>query len=450
MKIARLYLRVSTREQHLEGYSIQAQKERLISYCKAKDYIIEDIYIDGGYSGSNLNRPAMNKLLQDIETKETDIVVVYKLDRISRSQKDTLFLIEDVFLEKDISFVSMQESFDTDTPFGRAMVGILSVFAQLERENIKERSMMGKEERAKEGLWGGGVDPYGYDYVNGRLIPNDRAGIVKKAFELYIKGHGTPTISRKLGNIGRGKVRGWLIAPIYAGKIAHNGNIYPGEHEPIIEWEDFLKVNKIMEHRSNKRGKPVTKNTLAGLVKCKRCGALYGARKNGRYYYLTCYSRSGYTPSMIKDKTCRNKNWRLDRIMKVIEKELFEIIYNEEYLSEELNDEKENENIDVEGINREIKSIDSKINRAMDLMLDEDLDIADFKSKIAELKDKRIALQNIIENEVEEQNELLIETIDIIKTSWHDLEVGEKNELLRRIIKNIWIDGENISIKWSF
>ncbi|MEQ8187163.1 MAG: recombinase family protein [Candidatus Eremiobacterota bacterium] len=132
-----------------------AQKEKLINYCKAREWIISDIYIDPGYSGSNINRPAIQKLITEI--KNFDIVLVYKLDRLSRSQKDTLHLIEDVFLNNKVDFVSLSEAFDTFTPFGRASIGILSVFAQLERENIKEWSKLGKKERAKNGLFHGGL-----------------------------------------------------------------------------------------------------------------------------------------------------------------------------------------------------------------------------------------------------------------------------------------------------
>src|SRR5699024_2663317 len=195
--------------------------ERLTSYCEALGYMIDDFYVDGGYSGTNINRPGMARLINDVKNEDTDIVLVYKLDRLSRSQKDTLYLIEEVFLKNNVAFISMQESFDTSTAFGRAMVGILSVFAQLEVENMKERSKMGKLERAKEGLWGGGIDPFGYDYVDGKLIKNANAEIVKKAYDLYLSGDGTPTIARKLGNVGRSKVRAWLLAPVYAGKIAH-------------------------------------------------------------------------------------------------------------------------------------------------------------------------------------------------------------------------------------
>lgn len=142
MNRAALYIRVSTLEQAQEGYSVGEQKERLIAYCKAKDWIIADIYVDGGYTGSNLNRPGIQKLIS--ETDKFDLVLVYKLDRLSRSQRDTLYLIEEVFRPKGVDFISMQESFDTSTPFGKAMIGLLAVFAQLEREQIKERTWMGR------------------------------------------------------------------------------------------------------------------------------------------------------------------------------------------------------------------------------------------------------------------------------------------------------------------
>ena len=453
MKIARIYIRVSTQEQAIEGYSIPAQKEKLLAFCKAKDYIIGDIYIDGGFSGANMERPGLQKLLADIEKEDTDIVLVYKLDRLSRSQKDTLHLIEDIFLPKDIAFVSMQESFDTSTPFGRAMIGILSVFAQLERENIRERSMMGKEERAKEGLWGGGIDPFGYDYIkeNDMLIPNANAELVKKAYELYLQGHGTPKISKELGGISRSLVRGWLLAPVYAGKIAHAGKLYPGQHEPIVAWEDFLKVQEVMKKRSNKRGKAPTINMFAGIVKCKQCGALYGSRKGGNNtHYLMCYSRTGYVPEMIKDKNCKNKHWRLDKMVEIVENEVFSLIYDKEYFNEKMK-EKQEENFNTILVEKEIDDLDKKINKIMDLMLDEDLQIDVMKNKLIKLNNKKKQLESLLkENAKTDKSKLIQETAKTIKDSWQDLNIEEKNEMLRRLIKVIWIDEDNIEIIWNF
>ena len=127
------------------------------------------VFTDGGYSGGNTSRPALTELLSAVQKHQADAILVYKLDRLSRSQKDTLTLI-DTFLQNNCDFISMTENFDTSSPFGRATIGMLSVFAQLEREQIKERMSMGKEGRAKEGKWHGGYyTPVGYDYKDGML-----------------------------------------------------------------------------------------------------------------------------------------------------------------------------------------------------------------------------------------------------------------------------------------
>ena len=164
MKNVAIYVRVSTQEQAAEGYSIQEQAERLTKYCEAHGWNITKVYTDPGFSGANRDRPALQLLCSDVKKNMFDTVLVYKLDRLSRSQKDTLYITEDVFLKNQIAFVSMLENFDTGTPFGRAMIGILSVFAQLERDQIRERSQMGHDARAKEGYFhGGGYAPSGYN-----------------------------------------------------------------------------------------------------------------------------------------------------------------------------------------------------------------------------------------------------------------------------------------------
>ena len=177
MRVA-LYPRVSTLEQARDGYSINEQTERMTKYCEAKGWVVHKIYTDAGYSGADTDRPGLQSLIKDAENNKIDAVLVYKLDRLSRSQKDTLTLIEDVFLPNDVDFISMTENLDTSTPFGRAMVGILSVFAQLEREQIKERMEVGKIGRAKEGKWcGSRYVPIGYRVENDELVIHEYEAI---------------------------------------------------------------------------------------------------------------------------------------------------------------------------------------------------------------------------------------------------------------------------------
>ena len=201
-----IYVRVSTQEQAAEGYSIGEQLERLRLFCKAHDWTLVDEYVDPGYSGATLQRPAISKLISDIEKETFNTILVYKLDRLSRSQKDTMHLIEDVFMVNNIDFISMNENFDTSTPLGRAMIGILSVFAQLERDQIKERMGMGKEARAKEGKWqGGSTVPVGYEYdiASGQLVINEYEAIqVREVFNMVLAGVPYKTIAETLTGKG--------------------------------------------------------------------------------------------------------------------------------------------------------------------------------------------------------------------------------------------------------
>ncbi len=197
-----IYIRVSTAEQANEGYSIEGQKDKLTSYCNIRDWSIYDYYIDGGFTGTNMDRPQLKRLLLDISERKLDTVLVYKLDRLSRKQGDIIHLVEEIFIPNDINFVSILENFDTSTPFGRAMIGILAVFAQLERDSIVERTKMGKERRAKSGKYSGGPAPIGYRVDNGRLVVDEYEALqVKEVFNLY-KDHGQNKTASIMNNKG--------------------------------------------------------------------------------------------------------------------------------------------------------------------------------------------------------------------------------------------------------
>lgn len=151
-----IYVRVSTTNQAEEGYSIQGQIDSLIKYCEAMGWIIYEEYTDAGFSGGKIDRPAMSKLITDAKHKRFDTILVYKLDRLSRSVRDTLYLVKDVFNQNNIHFVSLQENIDTSSAMGNLFLTLLSAIAEFEREQITERMTMGKIGRAKSGkLWPG-------------------------------------------------------------------------------------------------------------------------------------------------------------------------------------------------------------------------------------------------------------------------------------------------------
>lgn len=312
MKRVSIYIRVSTQEQAKEGYSISAQRDKLTAFSRARDWIIDDVYIDDGYTGTNLKRPALKGLLENISN--TDVVLVYKLDRLSRSQRDVLYLVEEKFLENDVDFVSLMESFDTTTPFGRAILGILAVFAQLERDTILERSRLGKERRAKDGKWRGGPLPLGYDYINGKLIINEyEASIIRQIFDKYISGSGMDSIARHLNSTGfkskrngkftASKVKVYLSNPIYAGLTPYKDTTFTGEHKAIIDIDTFNLAKSILENRRTSSIRALDA-LLGGLLICGECGAKMFMRKIRSYRYYTCYTYHGSPSHMMTSESC--------------------------------------------------------------------------------------------------------------------------------------------------
>ena len=322
LKVA-LYRRISTLTQLEKGYSLEAQLERMLAYCKAKDYEVVMNIEDPGYSGANLERPGIARIIEAVQNKVVDIVLVYKLDRLSRSQKDVLYMIEDVFLPNKVDFVSISENFDTTTPAGRAMIGLLSVFSQLEKENITERFMSGRQQRARRSLWhGGGTEPIGYDYIDGHLEVNkEEAYQVKLVYEMYAAGSSMTEIAEHMQKQDyQTKHGGWsylstianvLDNPLYAGLIHFDGVIVPGSHKPIVNKELNRKVKAMRERAKILAYKQTdSKHLLTGLIYCYKCGARYFAKKDKSRHYYCCHSRAKSNRAMVKDPNCKNDNWR--------------------------------------------------------------------------------------------------------------------------------------------
>lgn len=371
------YVRVST-ENQLENYSIDEQIERIHSFCKAKGWTLIKIYTDGGYSGGNVNRPALQQMLEAVRKHDADAVVVYKLDRLSRSQKDTLVLIEDAFLKNGVDFVSINENFDSSTPFGRAMIGILSVFAQLEKDQITERFTMGRLGRCKAGYFhGGGNIPKGYDYVNGDLMINPFEAIqIREVFNLFLCGNSINAVGRIMatnydGNWSATKISVILQNTLYIGKVKFAGMEFQGNHEPIVSEEIFYEANRLFKSNRRQEQKSVSQKSpfragyvLSGLIYCKNCGAKYSANHG----YYKCYSRSKSSKKFIKDPNCKNPNWRIQELDCIV-KNSIAILVGGMGLDKIIHSvENKNENIlDCDKIKNRLLEIDHQISRLIDL-----------------------------------------------------------------------------------
>ena len=476
-----LYLRVSTQEQAKEGYSIGEQETRLKKYAEAMGWDIYKIYVDPGYSGGDTNRPGLTDMIKDVEAGEVDKVVVYKLDRLSRSQLDTLYLIEKVFLANDTDFVSMSENFDTSTPFGRAMIGILAVFAQLEREQIKERMGMGKEARAKEGKWhGGATEPIGYDYdpVTELLNINEYEVMqLLELSELFLKGTPLRTIERiftekgythKHGTWDPKTMRRVLRNKIYIGYIKHNEEWYPGLQPRIFTDETFNKMQKILDDRAEQFKqlgvKPGSQTTyLGGLLHCKRCGAKYAKQENGRrkegkprVYWYMCYSRSKKMKKMIKDPNCKNKNWKMTDLDNIVFNEIRKLAMVPDYVKE-LRQEKEKNTIEpnkIDILKKEIANIDDQISRFMDLYGIGKFTIDQVAGKVDPLNIKKAGLVKELEQLNADVGAITeAEAFEIINSFGDILDRDDFDEIrlaIETLIYYIDIDGEDIYIHWKF
>lgn len=480
MKVG-LYLRVSTQEQAKEGYSIGEQGARLKDYCKAMRWDTYKTYIDPGYSGADTNRPALQDLISDVEDGKIEKVVVYKLDRLSRSQLDTLYLIEKVFLANNCDFVSMTENFDTSTPFGRAMIGILAVFAQLEREKIKERMVMGKEARAKEGLWNGGTEPIGYDYniINDMLEINEYEIMqVRELFDLFVNGDQNLRALERLflekgykhkhGTWDPKAMRRVLRNKLYLGYINYKGELYEGKHKATIDEEIFNKAVELLNERAEQYRltgiKPGAQTTyLGGLLHCKHCGGKYTKTLNSRYkegkpkvYWYSCYSRSKKVKKMIKDPNCKNKNWKMEELDEIVFNQIRDIAVNPSsiYAMQDNNKAQREEPNKVDIVKNEIKKIDAQISRFMDLYGTGAFTIEQVTNKVNPLNEQKQGLLKELEKINAASGAITAEeALEYISSFEEAIEEGNFNRIrniLESIIFYIELDNDEVTIHWKF
>lgn len=448
MKKAGLYCRVSTDIQ-MEGYSIDAQKDFLKSYCKMHEIDNYEFYIDGGYSGSNINRPDMQRLIEDVEDHKIDIVVVFKLDRLSRSQKDTLYLIEEVFNPNDCGFVSIKENFDTNTPFGKAMVGILSVFAQLERETILERTRIGRKKRAEEGLWyGTGNLPFAYDYdeKKGILVPNkEKVEIVNKMVELYLQGMPMTQVGALFG-LQDQTVRSIFTSPVGLGKIPYKDEIFEGQHEPIMTQETYDKLQQKMKERA------VTYKhanyLLAGKIVCGKCGAKYRYQKAGTSSIrLYCYSQQTSKKNLIKDANCDNRRYYDYEIEDYVIKDLISMSLDESKFRHNMN--MNDINVSQARIDR-IAQIDKQVVNLLDY-ISEGIAIEETKEKIRKLQEEKEKIQKELSDEKakERKSENLKVVISDLNTAWKTMTFEEQRNIVLEVIDKVVVNDNEIQIYYN-
>jgi len=338
----RTYCAIYTRKSTTEGLdqdftSLDNQREACENYVNSQKHegwtFLQERYDDGGFTGANIERPGLQKLLSDIKEHKVDCVVVYKVDRLSRSLMDFAQLLE-FFDKNNVTFVSVTQAFNTNTSMGRLTLNILLSFAQFEREIISERTKDKMAAARKRGQWLGGRAPLGYDVIKETkklTINPEEAKLVKRIFDLYLQGNSLLDVAAILTNEGlrskettskKGKIFGgykysatkvqYLIRSVlYIGKVEYVGQVYDGQQEGIISEETFKKAQELLKQNRVKR--TPTKNTdctslLTHLLYCKHCNKFMihtYTIKNGnhkyRYYVCSGVIKHGY-------KSCPNKS----------------------------------------------------------------------------------------------------------------------------------------------
>ena len=326
-----IYTRKSTEEGLEQAFnSLDAQREAAEAYILSQRpegwVALPHTYNDGGFTGANMDRPALGRLMGDIEAGRIDCVVVYKVDRLSRSLLDFARMMG-AFEKQGVSFVSVTQQFNTSVPVGRLTLNILLSFAQFEREIISERTRDKKAASRKKGKWIGGYLPLGYDLdpPGGRLVINEaEAQQVRAIFGLFQKARSVEATLEEL-NRREWKSKSWITAKgrrhggarftegaltrlltneLYAGWVVYKGKRYRGEHPAIVDGRQWRTVQEVLRRRTPKRRRERNKHgaLLKGLLYCHGCGQpmrhTYTSRQQQRYRYYVCLSPEGQ---------CRNR-----------------------------------------------------------------------------------------------------------------------------------------------
>ena len=437
-----LYTRVSTIEQSEEGYSIDEQERLLRSWAEKNNYEVYKCYSDRGISGKDIkNRPALKELLKDAEEKKFDMVISWKINRISRKLADVLKIV-DILEKNDITFKSYSEPFETDTPAGKMQFQMMALIGEFERGTIAQNVKMGMCAKAKAGEWCGGR-VLGYDLVpmenkegtkrgKTKLTINEiEARSVRLIFNEYVNGKGYKAITNQLNKLGYktkkgndfsvGSIREILTNPVYIGKVRYNVRqnwsekrrrninanpiITDGVHEPIIDEVLWDKVQAIME---SKKGKPSRiydgEYPLTGILRCPKCGAgmvisrttnklADGTKKRIAYYCCGAWKNKGTS-------VCNSNTIRVDKANEYVFNKISELLSNEKMVKSIVNNinKERHKKIspakkELERIDKELEKIDRKKTKLFEAYEEELISKEEFKERKDELNKRAKSLQ---------------------------------------------------------
>lgn len=477
MKTA-IYIRVSTDEQAEEGYSIEAQKRKLLAYIESQDWTLYDIFIDDGYSAKDLERPEMQRLLRCITDEKIDVVLVYRLDRMTRSAGDCDKLLK-LFESHDVKFQSSTESFETRTAAGRLFIRLIADLAQWERETIAERVRMGMEQKVREGKKPGGRFPYGYD-KKGNVVAEE-VELINRLRNMYMyENLSFKKIADKLyiENIARRGVP-WtaytvkltLENPFYAGIIRFGSKLPTGkysqrnvdervecvygesQYESIWTLEEFKEHTDRMKSRSTNGYSRKLDYWFTGLLRCGRCGASMFGRlttkrslKDGtivRHPYYWCSNRKN-------NNSCDLPMFRQSHVEHLLMDFIEKVKLDQQLLENDIDSKKQMQetNKKINTLKRRIEEINKRKKKWQYMFVEELISSNELKDRLNEEDEVRKKMENeisLINNSIESTPDLP-ELLNL-KDTWDVVDDFEKQEILKRVFKRIVLKTDCKNVK---
>ena len=444
------YMRVSTEKQAEEGNGLDSQRRDIMAYAGKNNYIIKEWYIDDGYTGANMNRPALQRLISDCYSKKVKTIISFKMDRLSRGMVDGLYIIEKIFIPNGVKFECVHDAVGYDSPMEQAYTQMMAVFSQLDKNTMLLRMRGGMLERIKQGYWmGGGNLPYCYTYdkEQGILVPiEERKKQANQAIDMFIQGYSDEKIMNILGFKNELTVRNLLTSVVNIGKIPYKGNVYQGLHEPIFDEEKFNYAQKVREQRRKKRMYTAHEvNLLTGLCYCGVCGCAMRYQKwtHGKHKIYCCSRNKDMSKLPNYNPDCDNTlEWAVD-IEKQVEDKILEISLNIDNISKE-------KKVDIlEVLNGKLESVNNKLKRMYNLYAEGNDTIIE---TIQELEKQKSEIKEDIEEELKKNiaktnRAETIKEIKKIADVWERIDKKGKNLVLKSIIDKIMVDKGNIEIR---
>lgn len=468
-----LYPRVSTEDQFRNGHSLDEQKERMLKLCDYKNYEVYKVYEDAGISAKNMNRPAFQEMIQDIKDGKINKIIVYKLDRLTRSIKD----LEEIctFLEENnCSLESMCEDINTSTANGKFFIRMLTILAQLEIERTSERTKFGMVGAVKKGHFVG-RPPIGYDKIDKKLVINDiESEVIRRIFDLYIKGIAANAIT-KLLNEEKALNRKWiptlidriLSNEIYIGNYVHRKTVSDEESQkfigvaPAIIEEEVFNIAQVQKQKNLKNYKRKQTYIFMQSIKCPKCGTIMGGCSSKSHTgEKHCYYQCANCKTRVSEKKIEKQMINfLDDML-----DFFLLIDNtyKPYLYQDTEKELKKCNKIIDELNTKEKRIKSAFVDGIleEIELKDELDFIKNQRKITEEKIKNLTIKESTEDHKNEMKLIYnLKQLEQIKNKsyyvrknhlWDKLSKEQKQELVFKYIDNISIKVDkkkNVSIK---